>query len=185
MNNDKDILTSLTDNESTLRAYLFKKVGCNDVAQDIFQKLAEKFLTRKISLPLTNHLRYLYKAASNEAVSHYRFEEKRLQYESDYAQVMGEIDYRNAERATIANHDLKQLSNALGQLPAITRKIFIMYRIHGMKQTMIAKKLDLNLSTVEKRLAIAVKHCLTSVHDKKDYGKPLPQTLTKKESRFS
>lgn len=162
MKNDTDVLQSLTENESTLRAYLLRKVGCTQVAADIFQKLAEKFLSRKVDLPFSSHLRYLFRAASNEAISHYRLEEKRMQYESDFALVSGGVDGRSALRSAIANDDLMQLSKSLDELPAITRKIFIMYRIEGIKQPVIAETLGLNLSTVEKRLAIAVKHCLSN-----------------------
>lgn len=163
MKNSNTLFNSLTENELDLRHYLLKKVGCNDTAADIFQKIAEKILTKKVTAEILNHRRYLFRIASNEVIDHYRLEKNRLKYETDFSQTTEHMDYRNAERVTIANDNLKILNEALDQLPLLTRKIFILYRIEGVSQAMIAKQLGLNLSTIEKRLAVAVKHCRSCI----------------------
>ena len=89
---------------------------------------------------------------------------------------MGESDDRDGERAAIAESSLRVLNAALNDLPPLSRHIFLLYRIEGVKQAEIARQLELNLSTVEKRLAVAMKHCRQCLRDREIYGIPSPQT---------
>ncbi|PCJ33170.1 MAG: hypothetical protein COA90_00625 [Gammaproteobacteria bacterium] len=171
MKSTNNLLNSLTENESDLRQYLINKVGCIETAADIFQKMAEKILVGKVTTKILNHRRYLFRIANNEVIDHYRFEKSRLKYETDFSLSIENTEHRSAERITIANDGLRVLNESLEQLPPLTRKIFILYRIEGLKQALIAKQLGLNLSTVEKRLATAVKHCRSRIIESEIYGK--------------
>lgn len=159
MKNSKDIINVLTEHESALRQFIAKRVGCIHIASDIMQKTAEKLLNQKKSLQIENQQAYLYKAASNEVISHYRSEERRCYYESQSAQIAAEHNERSGDKILAASQELQILQQALSELPLLTQKIFMLYRVDGVKQRDIAKQLNLNLSTIEKRLAIAMKHC--------------------------
>ena len=159
MKNSKDIINVLTEHESALRQFIAKRVGCIHIAADIMQKIAEKLLNQKKSLQIENQQAYLYKAASNEVISHYRSEKRRDYYEYQSAQIVAKYDDRSGDKILAASQELKILQQALSELPLLTQKIFVLYRVDGVKQRDIAKQLNLNLSTIEKRLAIAMKHC--------------------------
>ena len=159
MSETPDLLTALTANETVLRQFLVSRVGCPHVAADIYQRIAEKLLTRTDYAGISDQRAYLYQAARNEVVNYYRTEQTRRQYESESALVTGDMDHRSAERVELARENLQILNQALDELPQLTRQIFILYRVHGLKQKDIATHLRLNLSTIEKRLAKAIKHC--------------------------
>lgn len=182
MKNTEQILDTLTANETKLQRFLNNKVGCPHTAADIFQIIAEKLLTKKNALATSNPRAYLYQTARNAVIDHYRFEERRAEYEAQCAEIAERVDHCGPERSAMANDSLSILNQSLAELPYLTRQIFFLYRVEGIKQAAIAKQLGLNLSTVEKRLAAALKHCRARLKAQEIYGISVPQTSTKQEA---
>lgn len=174
-----NILAALADNETGLQKFLTSRTGCPHTAADIFQKIAEKLLRKNPSSPIGNQRSYLYKIARNEVIDHYRSENRRNQYEGECALATGELDFCDGERVVIASNKLEILNQILQELPQLTRHIFVLYRIDGMKQKAIAQQLGLNASTVEKRLAKAMKYCRSRMREKGAYGILNSQTSLK------
>ncbi len=180
MSHSNDIVSALMDYESSLCQFLTSRVGCPDTANDIFQNMAERLLSKRAGLVVEDYRAYLFQAARNEVINHYRSEKARILYESESAANTGQVDIRCAERTHIANDNLQALKDALAELPPLTVQVFVLYRLKGLKQKDIAQQLGLNLSTIEKRLATALKHCRTRLNDKEIYGIAPPKTSTKK-----
>lgn len=190
MKDNQTIINVLIEHQSALRQFVAKRVGCTHIASDILQKITEKLLNQNKVIPVENQRAYLYKAVSNEVIDHYRSEERRGYYESQSAQIQGEYDDRSADKVLAASQELYLLQQALNELPLLTQKIFTLYRIDGIKQRDIALQLNLNLSTIEKRLAIAMKHfrlCLKQATNdvnnsanENTYGSSLQETSNNK-----
>lgn len=190
MKNNQAIINVLLEHETALRQFVAKRVGCIDIASDILQKITEKLLNQSKVLQIENKRAYLYKAASNEVIDYYRSEERRDYYELQSAQVHLEYDDRTADKVLAASQELHLLEQALSELPLLTQKIFMLYRVDGVKQKEIAEQLGLNLSTIEKRLATAMKHCrlrlkqafnnVNAPLDERIYGNSLQQTSINK-----
>lgn len=151
------LLATLRQQEDSLLYFLTSKVGCRDTAADLFQQLAEKLLRKEqpSDKPVDNETAYLYRAARNEVISHFRSEQSRARYEQDYMETSASNDSYNVEEAALARQKVQQLNTTLKQLPPLTQEIFWRYRIDGQRQKDIAEALDVSLSTVEKHLANA------------------------------
>ena len=176
MKESNTLLTTLTDNESSLLQFLTRSVGCPHKAADIFQNMAEKLLGAKDASAIANQQAYLFRVARNEVINHFRFEQRRHRHEAESASIGGELDDRDAERIAIADESLQVLNQALDELPQLTRHIFILYRVDGMRQKDVATQLGLSLSTVEKHLANAMKYCRIRLREGRRYGIHGPQT---------
>lgn len=156
---NSDIVEALIQHESALLHFLTRQVGCAHTSADLFQRLAEKLLRQK-QPPTTDSMRaYLYRAASSEAASYFRGERRRVSYEMDCARLQDELDACYAERRLAGEEALRMLDAALEALPPLTREIFFLCRIQDVSQREAADLLGLSVSTVEKRLAGALKHC--------------------------
>ena len=60
---------------------------------------------------------------------------------------------------------LESIDRLLNGLPARVRQIFILSRLEGLTQPMIAQQLDVSLATVERDLRRAFLHCLAESAD--------------------
>lgn len=160
---NSNLVEALIQHEAALLHFLTRQVGCAHTSADLFQRLAEKLLRQK-QPPSTDSMRaYLYRAASSEAASYFRGERRRISYEMDCARLQDELDACYAERRLAGEEALRVLDAALQSLPPLTRRIFFLCRVQDVSQREAAASLGLSVSTVEKRLAVALKHCRESV----------------------
>ncbi|MEM1191438.1 MAG: sigma-70 family RNA polymerase sigma factor [Pseudomonadota bacterium] len=148
-----------------VQGYLRGQVGCAEVAADIFQTIAENLLGRDDLTPISNLRAYLFQAARNAAVNHHLAEQARAGRDD-------ELKARQASRAEPGPDDvlasrqkIDRLNAALLELPILTRQIFVLYRLRGVKQVDIAAQYRVHLSTVEKHLKRAIAHCERSVRE--------------------
>ena len=79
--------------------------------------------------------------------------------------MLDERDARSPDTVVEAQEALAKANKALQDLPALTRRVFTLYRIHGVKQQAIADRLGVSISTVEKHVRKALSHCYTRLHD--------------------
>lgn len=170
MSQSKPLMDAFSEHQNALLRFLQQRLGCPDTANDILQKMAEKFLKLHEPSNIDNQRAYLYQTARNEVIDHFRREQRRASYEAHSAQIQGELDHRNAERVRSATDSLEVLQSALEELPELSREIVYLYRIEGLKQKQIAHQLKLNLSTVEKHLSRALKHCRKRLQQIEHYG---------------
>ncbi|HEY5756910.1 MAG TPA: RNA polymerase sigma factor [Steroidobacter sp.] len=157
MEPQKNIIDALIENEAALRYFLTRKVGCAHTSADLFQRIALKLLRQKRRPATDNARAYLYRAANCEAVSYRRSEYRRSSYESECVYLQDEFDRHGADEP-LAEETLRLIDEALRTLPPLTREIFLLCRVKGVKQSVVAAQLGLSLSSVEKRLAAALKH---------------------------
>lgn len=139
--------------------FLSRKLGCPHSAADVYQSLFERLLERPIASDIDNPRAYLYRAAANEAYSFQRSEKARARYEEAAAQQKPVSDPRSPEKLASDRAELRVVQQALKELPLLTQRMFIEFRLHGQTQNAIAKKYRVSLSTVEKRIAKAARHC--------------------------
>ncbi|MCF2826644.1 MULTISPECIES: RNA polymerase sigma factor [unclassified Pseudoalteromonas] len=155
----QEILQSLSSNECALKRFLTSKLGCSDTASDILQIIAEKLLKMKTKRNVENPTAYLYRSAHNEVINYFRTEQARTQYEKAYMTVCIDSQIADISKCHISSCELRCINLALDELPLLTRQIFFMYTIKGVKQRDIATQLAISLSNVEKRLTVAINFC--------------------------
>ncbi|MEL7046433.1 MAG: RNA polymerase sigma factor [Pseudomonadota bacterium] len=163
-NNQRGLAQSLEMHRGEVQGYLAGKLGCADTAEDMFQAIVENLLRRDGAEPVGNLRAYLYQAARNALANHYRDTATRTRFTQDSAP---EDDHSDLvpERILAGEQALARVNTALHELPLLTRQIFILYRLHGMKQSDIAARFDVHVSTVEKRLRQALRHCLAQLEE--------------------
>lgn len=160
MPRDPDILMSaLEAKRPDLVRFVSRRLGCEDAANDVVQSLSERIIATPVGGHIDNPEAYLFRAAANAAHSHARAARTRAGYEAAAAAERNEADGLDPERAVLGQEALMVVQKSLEELPVLTRRMFIAFRIHGEIQKDIAKRFGVSLSTVEKRLAKAAVHC--------------------------
>ncbi|MEM1090263.1 MAG: sigma-70 family RNA polymerase sigma factor [Pseudomonadota bacterium] len=143
--------------EWALKGFISGFKADRSTTEDVLQGVAEKLLRnpREMQQPRD----YLVRASRNAAIDQYRGEERRRRRESDYA-LATRSEPRCAEATASDRQALEFIQQALNELPILTRRLFIQFHVLGFAQKEIAKAHGLHLSTVEKRIAKAKRHCL-------------------------
>ena len=159
------IVRAIEANRSELHGYLSHRTGCMETAADLFQSIVERLLLRDPDPPIQNVRAYLFQAARHALANHYRTQDRLYRFEHGAAAQATEQDERSPERVLAAQETLAQLEAALAELPVLTRRMFLLYRLHGVKQEEIARRFDVHVSTVEKRIRSAVFHCRSRLED--------------------
>lgn len=67
-------------------------------------------------------------------------------------------DDSTPERVLLGKQSLEKATSAVLELPEVTRTIFLLRRLEGMRYADIAKRLRMPISTIEKHMARAVAH---------------------------
>ncbi|MEP1444569.1 MAG: RNA polymerase sigma factor [Paraglaciecola sp.] len=150
-----------------ITAFLTKKLACPDTAADITQELFIRLMKpQQKEAEIENIRAYLYKAASNAAINHYQAEQRRQKLrETSTTDATEQINIHSPEQINADQQRLHVMASALKELSPLAQKIFILARIKGMKQFDIAAKLDVHITTVEKNLSKATRHCYAKVID--------------------
>lgn len=141
---------------TSVRHRLASIVAAPEQVDDVLQELAERLLNRPPA-PVSPKS-YLREAARNLAFNWRRAETRRRRYEADYG-LLTTGESVSMERQVDAAKAVEALNDALMELPAITRALFVQSYVLGESQPSIARRHGLHLSTVEKQLSKAKRHC--------------------------
>jgi RNA polymerase sigma factor (sigma-70 family) len=70
-----------------------------------------------------------------------------------------------AVEALFWRHALEHFTEVLNELPATTCQIFLLYHVEGAPHTEIARRLGMNVRTVERHMRRAMNHCRDRMKD--------------------
>ncbi|MBL4632113.1 MAG: RNA polymerase sigma factor [Paraglaciecola sp.] len=163
------ISTLFTNYHKEIKTFLRKKTNCVHTAEDLTQEVYLSLIKKPTALTqnsIHNVRAYLYKAAKNIAINHQIAEQRRNLLWITANEPIEKKNTITPERLMADTQKLHILNNALAELPLLTQQVFILIRINGLKQKDAAKKLGIHITTVEKNLSKAVRHCYSSVIDK-------------------
>ena len=122
-----------------------------DVAEDIVHDVFTSFIRNAKQFQLTGSLKgYLATCVANRARNVNRAYRRRHSSGSNQARPAA-VDSNRPDQWIICSDELRQLSNALVQLPYNQREIVILRAQGGKKFRQIAKSLDVPIKTVQKR----------------------------------
>ena len=132
----------------------FAKRGCqqatiDDLVQEVFMRLAKRAEGDAIENPEA----YLMQTASSVWHSHLRYRQRRAH--GDHIEFSEEIhagEHFSPERVLEGREKVQQLVDALYELPARTRQVYVQCRIDGMKRKDAARRLGISVSAIEKHL---------------------------------
>lgn len=159
------LIETLEAHKPGLLRFLQRRLGCEDAARDVYQGLSEHLVASPVHADVVTPRAYLYRAAANAAHSYRRAAKTRSSHEAAAAVRRGEADMRDPERVALGRDALRVVQRALDELPVLTKRMFIAFRVHGETQRDIARRFGVSLSTVEKRIAKATVHCHRRIQD--------------------
>jgi len=159
----KDIRILFLRHRRELQAYLTRKLRDGEVAADLTQEAFLRFAEqgRGGAVAVVHARSYLYRTAHNLAVDHVRRRQRERTDVVASDDLAGFADERpSPERTASAQSEVTATRDALLELPARTREIFVLVRIQGLTYSEAARRLSISDSSVQKHLARAIKHVM-------------------------
>lgn len=130
-------------------SYIKDMAACEDIVQSVFVKL----WTKRQEAPLILSLKpFLLKSIQNSCLSHIRHLNIKHKYAGLTSLMNKNISYETEEYILYSELNTR-LQDALTRLSYQQRQCFEMHRIQGIKQSEIAKILNIPLRTVELRIS--------------------------------
>ncbi|WP_317931197.1 RNA polymerase sigma factor [Halioxenophilus sp. WMMB6] len=160
-----------TSHAQGLVRFLYRKVKNWEDAEDIAQNAFIRIQRLTQSGELENPKAYLYQTASNLAIDKIRREKLHTAYiqsemiDSSMGIQSNDTDNCCPERQLGARQQLQKVEAALAQLPVKCRQAFMLHRVRNMSYNDIAQEMNVSVSSVEKYILQALKHCRKSLKD--------------------
>jgi len=143
------------------REYVISEDDAEDIVQDIFTELYEKyeFLDQRVNMTA-----YVFTAVKNRCIDNLRHKiisqesANRIQEEYNLTLRMKFDSLEILDDDIFKDHNLEnKIEKALNNLPEKCRIIFIKHKLEGMKLKEIAEELQLSPKTIENQMTIAYK----------------------------
>lgn len=161
----------------SLRAYAYRYVNdifaAEDIVQDVFYQLWEK----REQLHKINSIRsYLFTSVFNRATNYSKHKKIEEIYQAQQNPEYFAIESYYQEQISNTSDSLvlmeleKQISEIIEEMPEQCKNVFVLSRLHGLKNQEIANKLGVTLKAVEKQMTKALMLLRTKL---KDYLLPL------------
>lgn len=159
-NNDKKAFEKLFRRYySGLHRFLWGYVQNNQIAEDLVQEVFVRVWENRATLsPDAKIKTYIYKIGRNLAIDHSRHKKVVREWEEEkkalhsFSSSKKKIDDRLHKKLM-----LKEVKQAIEELPERRRLVFILSRYEGMTYKEIAEKLDISVNTVDTQICRALK----------------------------
>ncbi|AYF47877.1 RNA polymerase subunit sigma [Pseudomonas fluorescens] len=156
----KALLAALyDDNHRWLRAWLYRQLKCPQDAADLTQDTFIRVLDARQLTQLEEPRAFLSTVARRLLFSFWRRKRLEQSYLESLA-LLPECYSPSEEDLALVREALESIDRLLNGLPARVRQIFILSRLEGLTQPLIAQQLNVSLATVERDLRRAFLHCL-------------------------
>lgn len=155
------ILRAFLLHQAAIKRVLGRYVPLED-RNDILQEAFLKAYAAEMTTPIQDAKAFLFRVAKNLAISEMT---KKSRTETDYLEDLSGSDVLEDDRSGSVeahidgNRKLFVLTQALAHLPEECQRVFLMRKMEGLRIKQIATRLNVSVSTVEKRLAKALMLC--------------------------
>lgn len=148
-------------NRDELVAFLRRKAGPRHQPHDLLHDLFIRMSCLREASGIDNPKAYLFRAAANLVIDIARADRHRNEKMARVAadRLTAHDPAPDALQATIDRERLRRLDRALAELPEETRAMIYLLRIDGLRYDAVARLFGVSKSTVEKRVAKALRHC--------------------------
>jgi RNA polymerase sigma factor (sigma-70 family) len=163
---DQFLASLVADHGAALEKYLARKLDSPEDAAELAQETFLRLHRMAHPEQLDNARAFLFQVATNLAVDHLRrrtLQFRLLKIERGQAE-HGDLNDINAsgvspEQILGARQKLNAMYAAVDELPLKVKQAFLLHRRSGMSYTDIAREMDVSVSSVEKYILQALKHC--------------------------
>lgn len=135
------------------------------MVNDVCVELIEAPPAGEIRVPLA----FLREFASRRAIDRYRIERGRRAWVESSAELPevadGSVLGRDPALLFAGRDEVLRLVRAIEGLPPRCRDVFVMHKIHELRQTEVAERLGISIKTVEKHLRLGMARCRQALDD--------------------
>jgi RNA polymerase sigma factor (sigma-70 family) len=163
---DKILAELVARHGAPLEKYLARKLDSPEDAAEVAQETYLRLHRLEQLENLDNARAYLFQMATNLAVDqlrrrtlHHRYlnTEKNQANEGENTDI--NADGVSPEKILVAREKLAAINTALDELPFKVKQAFLLHRRSGMSYSSIAEQMQVSVSSVEKYILQALKHC--------------------------
>lgn len=163
---DKILADLVARHGAPLEKYLARKLDSPEDAAEVAQETYLRLHRLEQLENLDNARAYLFQMATNLAVDqlrrrtlHHRYvnTEKNQANEGETTDI--NADGVSPEKILVAREKLAAINTALDELPFKVKQAFLLHRRSGMSYSSIAEQMQVSVSSVEKYILQALKHC--------------------------
>ena len=164
---ENDLHRIFLDTSPQLHQFLARRVQCSETASDLTQEVYLRLPQMQRSVANESGIRaWLFRVASNLSIDHLRSQRRHAELQNRFCGNETEIDKAPSLCQAAMDRDLlKQVQNALEELPDQCAEVLYLSRIEGYSHAQIAEQLSISKSLVEKHIARALNHCRHLVED--------------------
>ena len=156
------------DSHSALQRYLTSSINCPETAADIVQEIYIR-LPQLQPVPEAEAVvkSWLFRVASNMALDRFRMEKRRSEILQRFFQQFDVDDsVPTPEDIVLQDKQRQHLQHALNALPPRCQHVVYLSRIEGLPHHVIAERLGISISWVEKLLGKALTLLRQSLEEK-------------------
>ena len=148
-----------------LRAFFSRRAPVSDV-EDLVQEVLLRIQKRKPA-PIVNNVEgYLFEVAANVLID--RSRRDRTRRRSDHCELQDfhhPVDEMSPERVLQGREQIARVLATLEALPERTRRVFILVRFEEMSYKLVAQRLGISVSAVEKHVMKALRQLHARLRD--------------------
>lgn len=179
---DRDITATVMRERTRLGNFIRRRIRDPDDAEDVLQDVLHEFVQAyRLPAPIEQASAWLFRTARNRIID--RFRKKKEQPLADLLDADDEADSEYRLDLALPSHDagpealyartllLKALQDALDELPANQREVFIAHELEGRSFKEMAAESGVTLNTLLARKRYAVLHLrarLQPIYDELD-----------------
>lgn len=155
------INTLFINHRRELADYVGRQLNDRDLAADFVQETFIRFMEHGDTLPAESCRAFLYSTVRHLVIDHVRALRRRKTDAVPTEDLAHIVDDRPcAEDVMAARERIRQIAALLDDLPQLTRRIFVLNRVTGLSYRVVATRLQVSESTVQKHLATVLRHLL-------------------------
>lgn len=177
-NNKQSLLEKLISQHGpSLLRFLSNKLHCQEEAAEVAQETYLRLYKLDKIDQWSDAKAFLFQAASNMAIDQLRRKTLHNKYLKSEKLKLPLNDH-SPEHIIDAQEQLQQIYQTIDQLPYKCRQAFLLHRKKGLIYRDIAKEMDISISSVEKYILQALKHCRRA-RSKEQKQEPITYNKTK------
>ncbi|WP_184720746.1 RNA polymerase sigma factor [Caulobacter sp.] len=151
-----------------LRAFFSRRAHAADV-EDLVQEVLLRIQKRQPGAVVSNVEGYLFEVAANVLIDRGRRDKTRRRSDHcELQEIHHPVDDMSPERVLQGRERMARAMAALNELPERTRRVFILVRFEEMSYKLVAQRLGVSVSAVEKHVMKALKHLHERLRDQDD-----------------